>query len=88
MEGTLEEIMVWFRDYKMPDGKPANKFGYDNLPQNRELAESVIKETHGHYQRLVSGKHPNTGGLYIPQNWYEGQNGLQQTTYRLYSVDH
>ena len=52
----------------MPDGKPANQFGYDNQPQNRELAEGVIKETHEHYQRLISGKHDNAGGLYIPQN--------------------
>ena len=34
----LEKVMVWFRDYKMPDGKPANKFGYDSKPQNKEVS--------------------------------------------------
>ncbi|XP_020256306.1 soluble inorganic pyrophosphatase 6, chloroplastic-like [Asparagus officinalis] len=28
--GTLTAIRDWFRDYKIPDGKPANKFGLDN----------------------------------------------------------
>ena len=40
----------------MPDGKPANKFGYDNAPQNRDLAERVIEETHGFYQDLMDSK--------------------------------
>lgn len=30
MQGTLTAIRDWFRDYKIPDGKPANKFGLDN----------------------------------------------------------
>jgi len=35
--GELERIRVWFQDYKIPDGKPANKFGFDNQPQNKEF---------------------------------------------------
>ena len=26
--GELERIMVWFRDYKIPDNKPPNAYGY------------------------------------------------------------
>ena len=29
-QGELERIRVWFRDYKTPDGKPQNKFGFDD----------------------------------------------------------
>lgn len=29
-QGELEKIRVWFQDYKKPDGKPENKFGYNN----------------------------------------------------------
>lgn len=29
-QGELEKIRVWFRDYKKPDGKPENKFGYND----------------------------------------------------------
>lgn len=28
----VEELRIWFRDYKIPDGKPANKFAFDNKP--------------------------------------------------------
>ena len=28
--GELEKIRVWFRDYKTPDGKPQNAFGYND----------------------------------------------------------
>lgn len=34
-QGTLTAIMDWFRDYKIPDGKPANKFGLGNKPANK-----------------------------------------------------
>lgn len=46
LPGELERIMVWFRDYKIPDGKPPNAFGYDSKPMNSEFAEMVIAGTH------------------------------------------
>ncbi|KAH8519846.1 hypothetical protein H0E87_001331 [Populus deltoides] len=33
--GTLTAIRDWFRDYKIPDGKPANKFGLGNKAANK-----------------------------------------------------
>lgn len=30
LQGTLTAIRDWFRDYKIPDGKPANEFGLGN----------------------------------------------------------
>lgn len=39
--GELTKILEWFRDYKIPDGKPANKFGYDNKCMNKEFAHKV-----------------------------------------------
>ena len=35
VQGTLTEIREWFRDYKIPDGKPPNKFGLGNKPANK-----------------------------------------------------
>ncbi|CAL9021684.1 unnamed protein product [Prunus brigantina] len=35
--GTLTAIRDWFRDYKIPDGKPANKFGLGNKAANKRL---------------------------------------------------
>ena len=28
--GELDKIRIWFRDYKTPDGKPQNKFGFED----------------------------------------------------------
>lgn len=37
-QGTLTAIRDWFRDYKIPDGKPANKFGLGNKPANKVIS--------------------------------------------------
>ena len=55
--------MVWFRDYKKPDGKPENKFGFDDQYKNREYTLEVVKETHKLYNNLKSGKRENSEGL-------------------------
>lgn len=41
MPGELQKVLEWFRDYKIPDGKPANKFGYDNKCMNKEFTVQV-----------------------------------------------
>jgi len=61
--GELEKILVWFRDYKMPDGKPANKFGYNNKCLDKDFALKVIEETHEFYNNLKSGQRENTEEL-------------------------
>uniref|UniRef100_A0A453PQ50 Uncharacterized protein n=1 Tax=Aegilops tauschii subsp. strangulata TaxID=200361 RepID=A0A453PQ50_AEGTS len=35
IQGTLTAIRDWFRDYKIPDGKPANRFGLGNKPTSK-----------------------------------------------------
>mmetsp|Transcript_5626 Transcript_5626/g.34906 ORF Transcript_5626/g.34906 Transcript_5626/m.34906 type:complete len:186 (+) Transcript_5626:616-1173(+) len=61
--GELEKIRVWFRDYKIPDGKPANRFGLDDKCMNKEYTMKVIEETHEFYKSLKSGKRANTEEL-------------------------
>ncbi|KAK2080736.1 V-ATPase V0 sector subunit c'' [Prototheca wickerhamii] len=61
--GQLQAIYEWFRDYKIPDGKPPNAFGFDNKAQNRAYALHVIEETHTFWLNLVSGKRENTEDL-------------------------
>ena len=41
MPGELQKVLEWFRDYKKPDGKPENKFGYDNKCMSKEFALGV-----------------------------------------------
>ncbi|GAB4815497.1 hypothetical protein N2152v2_002543 [Parachlorella kessleri] len=61
--GTLEKIKVWFRDYKIPDGKPANGYGYNDQCLNKEFTRKVIEETHGFYNKLRSGARENSEEL-------------------------
>ena len=63
LPGTLQKVLEWFRDYKIPDGKPANKFGYDNVCKPKAFALDVIKETHENYVNLKSGARPNNEKL-------------------------
>ncbi|GIL92845.1 hypothetical protein Vretimale_19206 [Volvox reticuliferus] len=61
--GEIQKVLEWFRDYKIPDGKPANKFGYDNKCMNKEFTMHVIQETHENYVKLKSGARANTEEL-------------------------
>ncbi len=54
---------MWFRDYKIPDGKPANAFGFDDQCMNKEFALGVIDETAGFYDKLKAGVRQNTEEL-------------------------
>ncbi|OVA06813.1 Inorganic pyrophosphatase [Macleaya cordata] len=56
--GTLTAIRDWFRDYKVPDGKPANKFGLGNKAANKDYALKVITETNESWSKLVKRSTP------------------------------
>ncbi|CAN1821365.1 Soluble inorganic pyrophosphatase 6, chloroplastic, partial [Linum perenne] len=57
-KGTLTAIRDWFRDYKIPDGKPANKFGLGNKAANKEYALKVIQETNESWSKLMKRSIP------------------------------
>jgi inorganic pyrophosphatase len=63
MPGELEKIRVWFRDYKTPDGKPQNSYGYNDECLNKEFTIGVIEETHGFWNKLRSGERENSEEL-------------------------
>lgn len=63
MPGELEKIRVWFRDYKTPDGKPQNSYGFNDECLNKEFTLGVIRETNEFYNKLKSGERENTEGL-------------------------
>jgi len=56
--GTLTAIRDWFRDYKIPDGKPANKFGLGNKAADKDYALKVIKETNESWNKLIKRSIP------------------------------
>ncbi|KAM0031693.1 putative inorganic diphosphatase [Helianthus debilis subsp. tardiflorus] len=56
--GTLTAIRDWFRDYKIPDGKPANSFGLGNKAASKDYALKVITETNESWAKLVKRSTP------------------------------
>lgn len=63
--GAIAEIMEWFRVIKTYDGKPANRFAYDDQVLSAEKTLEIIHENHASYQSLISGRIPNPDGLWI-----------------------
>lgn len=57
----LNEVYDFLENYKVPDGKPKNKFAYEGKLQNREFAMKVIAEAHEEWKKLIEGKVDNKG---------------------------
>lgn len=53
LPGKLKDVFEFFRDYKVPDGKPQNKFAYDNQPKNKVFAIQITQEAHIEWQNLM-----------------------------------
>ena len=53
MPGFLKATVEWFRVYKIPDGKPANQFGFNAEAMNKDFAHEVIHETHIYWKQLI-----------------------------------
>jgi len=74
MPGFLNDTREWFRIYKMPDGKPENKFAFDGEYKDAEFAHSIIEETHVFWKQLVGLQEPRieAGKLSIDAVCVEG----------------
>jgi len=60
MPGYLEATRRWFKVYKMPTGKPCNKFAFNGEFKNRDFALQIIEQTHKQWQSLI-GNHSDCG---------------------------
>lgn len=49
----LEDLVKWFRVYKIPDGKPENEFGFDGEIQDVDLANEVVDVAHDAWRALI-----------------------------------
>lgn len=63
--GLLKATLEWFKIYKIPDGKPENKFAFNGEAKNRDFALKVIDEVHKFWRALVK-KEVDAGGI----SWY------------------
>lgn len=50
--GLLEATRKWFRDYKIPTGKSANKFAFGGNFKDAEETMSIIKGCHSSWKKL------------------------------------
>ncbi|XP_029916087.1 inorganic pyrophosphatase 2, mitochondrial [Myripristis murdjan] len=60
--GHLEATVDWFKKYKVPDGKPENKFAFSGQFKDKDFAVEVIKSTHEHWRALMQ-RHTNSGEI-------------------------
>lgn len=54
--GLLTATVEWFKTYKIPTGKPPNKFAFDGQIKDKEFAEKIIEETHLMWKDLMEKK--------------------------------
>ena len=57
----LEMTRNWFRDYKLPDGKPQNVFAFGGEYKNAEETIRVLQKCSEAWSRLVNGSHEGSG---------------------------
>lgn len=59
MPGFIRATEEWFRIYKIPDGKPENKFAFNGEAKNKAYAMKVVEETHAAWKKLINKEIPN-----------------------------
>jgi len=55
--GKMAEIFTFLRDYKIPDGKPANVFAFDGALKNQKFALQIVEENHHEWNNLMKSGH-------------------------------
>ena len=68
LPGELERVMLWFRDYKIPDGKAPNGFGYGGAALGASMAGRVISDTHALYLARHAQFSPYPAHVAVHQN--------------------
>jgi inorganic pyrophosphatase len=65
LPGVVDSVREWFRTYKIPDGKPPNRFALNERAMNAKYAMKVVKECHLAWRKLVGQA---TDGTDLPRN--------------------
>jgi len=42
----IDDTVDWFKIYKVPDGKPKNKFAFDGQAKDADFAADVVESLH------------------------------------------
>ncbi|KAL6082810.1 hypothetical protein STEG23_012280, partial [Scotinomys teguina] len=54
--GYLEATLKWLRVYKIPDGKPENKFAFNGEVRNKAFALEVVNSAHECWKAMLMKK--------------------------------
>ena len=65
MPGFLSATHSWFKNYKIPAGKPANKFAFKGHPKGPKFARKVIEQTNGQWKDLIKSQSSPHSGIYL-----------------------
>lgn len=52
--GLLETTRQWFKDYKIPDGKPENEFAFSGVYKNQKETLAIIEKCNGSWKKLIN----------------------------------
>lgn len=55
-------ILDWFENYKVPDGKPQNKFSHNKQYQSPDMGIDIIEECHHQWYNLLNQGSPTEKG--------------------------
>ena len=59
--GLLRRTVEWFKYYKVPDGKPVNKFAFNETFKDQGFALEVVNHTHASWKQLINKERDNAG---------------------------
>lgn len=62
--GIVDQMKDWLKNYKIPDGKPANPLASEE-PGDKMIALNLIQETHERYNMLKNGEIDNPDNFYL-----------------------
>ncbi|WUR04182.1 Inorganic pyrophosphatase [Vairimorpha necatrix] len=65
----IESTIHWFKNYKIPDGKPENTFGLHGKFMDKHFTLEIIKTGHGYWKKLMESQH-------VPEIKYEREGAL------------
>ena len=71
MEERLTKIREWFRDYKIPDGKPPNEFAFDGRYLSKDVAVEVVESQTRLWRNLVSRERTENDELWWTKKTFQ-----------------
>lgn len=56
VQRLMDEIVTWFRTYKIPEGKGENSFAFDGKWLGAAQALEIIEATHGQWKKTIGAR--------------------------------